>query len=100
MIKNLLFDKKLVFYDDPRNSPEATFTQVPNWNPIKPVLFLGRKFACVHRGQSVFVPVLALFTRVHNRIGRKHFPPKQPKKISVAYKIRQTLPNNGVNMYC
>ena len=81
--------------DDPRNSPKATFTQVPNRDPIKPVLFLERKFAYVHWGQSVFVPVLVLFTRVHNRIGRKHFLPKQTKEVSFAYKIQQTLPNEG-----
>ena len=51
-----------MLYDDSRNSPKATFTQVPNRNAIKPVRFLKRKFACVHRGQSVFVPVLVLFT--------------------------------------
>ena len=27
IFKNLLFDKQLVLYDDPRNSPEAMFTQ-------------------------------------------------------------------------
>ena len=41
-------------YDDPQNSPEAMFTQVPNRNPIKLVLFLERKFACVHRGPVRF----------------------------------------------
>ena len=43
-----------MLYDDPRNSPEAMFTQVMNHNPIKPVLFLERKFACVHRGPVSF----------------------------------------------
>ena len=49
ILKNFLFDKQLVLYDDPGNSPEVMFTQVLNRNPIKPVLFLERKFACVHR---------------------------------------------------
>ena len=56
MLKIFYFIKKLVLYDDPRNSTEATFTQVPNRNPIKPVLFLERerRFACVHRGPVRF----------------------------------------------
>ena len=33
---------------------EATFTQVRNRNPIKPVLFLERKFACIHNGPVRF----------------------------------------------
>ena len=37
-------------YSDQRNLPETTFTQVPNCNPIKPVLFLER----VHRGPVRF----------------------------------------------
>ena len=45
ILKNLLFDKQLV----PRNSPGTMFTQVLNRNPIKPVLFLERKFVCVKR---------------------------------------------------
>ena len=83
----------MVLYDDPLNSPKATFTRVPNRNRIKPVWFLERKFACVQRGQSVFVPVFVLFTREHNRIGRKHFPPKRTKEISFAHKIHETPPN-------
>ena len=43
-----------MLYNDPRNSPEATFTQVLNRNPIKPVLLLECKFACVHRGPVRF----------------------------------------------
>ena len=54
ILKSFLSDKKLVSYNDPRNSLEATFTQVPNCDPIKPVLFLERKFACVHRGPVRF----------------------------------------------
>ena len=50
VLKNFPFDKQLVLYDDLWNSPEAMFTQVLNRNPIKPVLFLERKFAYVHRG--------------------------------------------------
>ena len=73
-----------MLYDEPQNSPEATFTQIPTRDPIKPVRFPERKFAFLHSGQSVFVPVLVLFTRVHNRIGRKHFPPKQTKEMSFA----------------
>ena len=66
--KNVLSVKKLVSYDDPRNSPEATFTQAPN---VKPVLFLEPKFACVHRRTVHFrTGFLVLFTRIHNRIGR------------------------------
>ena len=84
MLKKFLVDKKLVLYNDPRNSPKATFTQVPNRNPIKPVWFLERKFACVYKGLSVFVPVLVLFTWVHNRVGRKHFLPTEQE----------------VNLYC
>ena len=49
-----------MLYDNPRNSLKATFTQVPNRSPIKPVLFLERNFPCVHRGQSVFLRVLVL----------------------------------------
>ena len=62
ILKIFLFDKRLVLYDDPRNSPEAMFTQVLNRNPIKPVLFLERKFACVHRGPVGF---RAWFGSVH-----------------------------------
>ena len=54
ILKNVLFDDQLVLYDDPRNSPEAMFTQVLNRNPIKPVLFLERKFNCVHRAPVGF----------------------------------------------
>ena len=54
ILKNFLFDKQFVLYDDPRNSPEAMFTQVLNRNPIKPILFLERKLACVHRGPISF----------------------------------------------
>ena len=54
IIKKFLFDKQLLLYDDPRNSPEAMFTQVLNCNPIKPVLFLERKFARVNRGSVGF----------------------------------------------
>ena len=54
ILKNFLFDKQLVLYDDAQNSPEAMFTQVLNRNPIKPVLFLKHKFACVHRGPVGF----------------------------------------------
>ena len=54
ILKNFLFDKRLVSYDDPRNSPEAMFTQVLNRNPVKQVLFLERKFARVYRGSVGF----------------------------------------------
>ena len=54
ILQKFLFDKQLVLYDDQRNSPKAMFTQVLNHNSIKPVLFLERKFACVHRGPVGF----------------------------------------------
>ena len=54
ILKNFLCDKQLVLYNDPRNSPKAMFTQVLNRNLIKPVSFLERKFACVHRGPVGF----------------------------------------------
>ena len=92
ILKNFLFDKKLVLYDDPRNSSEATFTRVPNRNRIKPVLFLEGKFACVHRGAVCF---RTSFVSVQTDTQRKHFPPKQTKEISCAYKIQQTPPNEG-----
>ena len=96
MFKNFLFDKQLVLYYETRISLEATFTQVPNRNPIKPVLFLERKLTAVTRVQFIFVPVLVLFTRVHNHIGSEHFPPEQPIEISFAYKIQQTPPSSLV----
>ena len=99
VFKNFSFDRQLVLYDDLRNSPEAIFTEVLNRYPIKPVLFLERKFAYVHRG---LVGFRTWFGSVHpdtrsypHRIGPKHSPPKQTKEISFAYKIQQTLPDEG-----
>ena len=63
------------------------FTQVLNRNLIKTVLFLERKFTCVHRSPVGFG--LILFTRVHNRIGRKHFPPKQTKESHLLTKFNK-----------
>ena len=54
ILKNILFAKQLVLYNDPRNSPKAMFTQVLNSNLIKPVSFLELKFACVDRGPVGF----------------------------------------------
>ena len=85
-----------MLYDDPQNSPEATFTQLPSRNPIKPVShFWNVNLPVFTWVQSIFVPVLVLFTRVHIRISRKHFPLKQTKDISFAYKIQQTPLNEG-----
>ena len=89
-----------MLYDDPRNSPKATFTQVSNRNFIKPVWFLKRKFACVHRGQSVFVPVLVLFTRVHSHIGRKTFPTKTNKRNLIYLQNSSNTAKREVNLYC
>ena len=83
-----------MLYDDPPNSPEATFTQVPNRNPIKPVLFLERKFAaCVHMGSVRFRIGFGSVYRGTQLYRRKYFPHKQTKEISFAYIIHRTPPN-------
>ena len=68
-----IFDKKLVLNDNLRISPEPTFTQVPNRNPIKTVLFLERKFTRVHRGSARF---RAGFGSVHTGIVHSLSPGK------------------------
>ena len=99
--KNILSGKKLVSYDDPRNSPEATFTQVLNCNPIKPVLFLERKFAHVHRGPVHF----------HTGLGSVHTDTQSSRSLTLPIKTNKRnlicLQNStagtaerGVNLYC
>ena len=68
ILKKFLSDKKLVSYHDPRNSSEATFTQVPNLTLSNQSYILNVNLPNFIEVQSVFRPGLVLFTRVHHRI--------------------------------
>ena len=99
--QKFLPDKKLVSSDDPRNFPEATFTQVLNCNPIKTILFLEHKFAFVHRGPVCF---RASFGSVHidtQSYRLLTFPIKTNKRNLVCLQNSTTgTAERGVNLYC
>ena len=65
------------------------FTQVLNCNPIKPVFFLGRKLACIHRGPVRFRTGFGSVHTDTQSYWSLTFPIKQTKEISFAYKIQQ-----------
>ena len=99
-LKNFLSHKKLVSYDDPRNSPETTLTQVPNRNPIKPVLFLERKFACVHRGPVRFCTGFGSVDTGIPSYRSLTSPIKTNKRNLICLQNSMNTAERGVNLYC